>query len=189
MKVNGIISFGKVININSDGDSSAKKLKVDKSTYEICKILNSEHSNKYSKENSAKIRAFFQSFLKEYNGKDGICMKQSDNGKIVLLTGRDAKAVEKIQKKSKTVDASTLVERYIRQRLYENNKAGIEDSLDFIEGHKTKSGFSIFNEFKFTHIKTISGKSNDGRIYKSDKENANTLYSIDYDQRVLNLNA
>ena len=49
MKVNTIPSFGRIIKINSDSYNRAQNKKIDNSTYEIGRILNSEPSKKYTK--------------------------------------------------------------------------------------------------------------------------------------------
>lgn len=104
------VSFGRIIPVKSvsNPNSEYQRSRVDNSTFEVVKVLNSEKSSKYSREESSKIRSFFQAVLGDYNGKNGILMKRTEDGDLVLLSGKDAKEAAK----NKT-DINKLIESKI----------------------------------------------------------------------------
>ena len=94
------VSFGRIIPINSitAPDCSSKKKRVDNSTYDVAKVLNSEKTSAYSRAEAASIRNFFQNVLGDYNGKNGILMKRTQRGDDVLISGKDALTIKEIEK-------------------------------------------------------------------------------------------
>ena len=90
------ISFGRVIPINSitNPNSENKRKRVDNSTFEVAKVLNSEKSQIYSKEEAQSIRNFFKGVLGDYNGKDGILIKRTETGDLYMLSGKDAEHIK-----------------------------------------------------------------------------------------------
>ena len=94
------ISFGRIIPVNSitAPDYSSKRKRVDNSTYDVAKVLNSEKTSAYSRAEAASIRNFFQSALGDYNGKNGILMKRTQKGDDVLISGKDALLIKEIEK-------------------------------------------------------------------------------------------
>lgn len=91
------VNFGRIIPVKSISNPNGEyqRQRVDNTTFEVVKVLNSEKSSKYSKEESGKIRSFFQNVLGDYNGKNGIIMKRTEDGDLVLLSGKDAKEAAK----------------------------------------------------------------------------------------------
>lgn len=90
------ISFGRIIPIKSVSSpcKNIQRKKVDKPTYEIAKVLNSEKSTVYSDSESKSIREFFQRITGDYNGKDGVLIKRTESGDTVLITGQDVQNIK-----------------------------------------------------------------------------------------------
>ena len=97
------VSFGRVIPVKSVTNPSPEntRKRVDNSTFEVARVLNSEKSTTYSKEEAQIIRCFFKEILGDYNGKDGILIKRTEAGDLFMLSGKDA---EHLQNKEK-IDA------------------------------------------------------------------------------------
>ena len=94
------VSFGRIIPVKSVTNPNYQntRRRVDNSTYEVAKVLNSEKSSVYTKDEAAQIRSFFQEVLGDYNGKDGILIRRTEAGDLFMISGSD---VEKLQKKEK----------------------------------------------------------------------------------------
>lgn len=213
MRVKKIIGFGRVIKINSD-DMQYKKIKdiypdgvkttvikkipyadesqIDKSTNEICKILNSKPSKMYSDKQAERIRDFFKSVLGDYNGKDGIVFEKNNKGDILLISGDNCKEYKKIMKKAKYLPVDTIRDR-LNKKIFKklegpkNNQP--EAAIDFKSGFKTKSGLRIFNKFIYNTTDIFSGKINDGIIKEEREYNPFTraFYKVEYSQKSLEL--
>lgn len=144
------VSFGRIIPINSISapDYYSKKKRVDNSTYNVAKVLNSEKTSAYSKSEAANIRNFFQAILGDYNGKDGIIMKRTQRGDDVLISGKDAQQIKEIEKgKNKSSEKSQAkIEELIYAKL-ENGNGKKKDSV-IILGSSTLSR----NDLTFAQI-------------------------------------
>lgn len=94
------ISFGRIIPIKSvtNPSSENQRKRVDNSTFEVARVLNSEKSTNYSKEEATSIRLFFRDILGDYNGKNGILIRRNEDGDLFLISGEDAKKLEKREK-------------------------------------------------------------------------------------------
>ncbi len=190
MKINNIntnLSFGRVIQIKSDSQNQTSTDKTDKSTYEICKILNSERTHKYSNQQAQSIRDFFKSILDDYNGQNGILMRKNDSGDIVLISGKEAKKISRIEKKFSEPQKSSLVNLIIRTSLPNKKYGKTYSNLEFKTGHKSKSDFSIFNQIIYSTADLTYGHKSDGFIHEAAPEESNTIYKIEYEEKVLGI--
>ena len=184
MKVNTIPSFGRIIKINSDSYNPEQNKKIDNSTYEIGRILNSEPSKKYSNQQAKSIREFFKSVLGDYNGQNGILLRRTDNGDVFLLSGREAHKVHNIEKRTKYMGEKRAQE-IIKQIYYK--AVNPEYSIEFKTGHKTKNGFSVFNEILYSRTKLTYGTRIDGTIQENHPDGKKMLCGIDYEQQSLKI--
>ena len=94
------VTFGRVIPVKSVTNPSAEntRKRVDNSTFEIVRVLNSESTSIYSKEEAKSIRNFFKEILGDYNGKDGILIKRTEAGDLFMLSGKDAEHLKNKEK-------------------------------------------------------------------------------------------
>lgn len=184
MKISKIPSFGRIIKIDSDSASQNQNKKIDNSTFEIGKILNSEQSKKYSKQQANSIREFFKSVLGDYNGHNGILLRKNDNGDVLLLSGKDAYKVQRIEKRIKYLGEKRAQEQ-IKQIL--NGEVNNEYSIEFKTGKKTKTGFDIFNKFIYCRTKYTYGTKIDGAIQENNHYGKKIICGIDYEEKSLNL--
>ena len=94
------VSFGRVIPVKSVTNPSREntKKRVDNSTFEVARVLNSEKSTTYSKEEAQSIRNFFKEVLCDYNGRDGILIRRTNAGDIFMISGKDAKHLQDKEK-------------------------------------------------------------------------------------------
>lgn len=122
------VSFGRVIPITSLSAPSKdiKTKRVDNSTYEIAKVLNSEKSTVYSKAEAKSIREFFQEILGDYNGKDGILIKRTNSGNTVLLSGEDARKMQ----------GKEIVDGYINTKIENGHTKKKKDSEIILSSSK-----------------------------------------------------
>ncbi len=184
MKINQIPSFGRIIKIYSDSQISNKNKKVDNSTFEICKILNSEPTNKYSKKQAQSIREFFKSVLGDYNGHNGILIRKTNLCDTYLFSGKDALKVKNIEKHEKYMGerkANNLIQNVF------NRAFDPEYSINFKTGFITKSGFNIFNEITYGRTKVTSGTIVDGIMQKYEPGKEKTISSIEYEQQSIQI--
>ena len=91
------VSFGRIIPVKSatNPNNENKRKRVDNSTFEVAKVLNSENSSVYSKKEADSIRNFFKTILGDYNGKNGILIRRTEAGDLFMISGEDAKKLEK----------------------------------------------------------------------------------------------
>lgn len=132
------VSFGRIIPINSitAPDYNSKKKRVDNSTYDVAKVLNSEKTSTYSKTEATSIRSFFQSILGDYNGKNGIIMKRTSRGDDVLISGKDAQTIKELDKNKKNPDkAQAKIEEFIYAKL-ENGHGKKKESMILLGSSK-----------------------------------------------------
>lgn len=132
------VSFGRIIPINSitAPDYNSKKKRVDNSTYDVAKVLNSEKTSTYSKAEATSIRSFFQSILGDYNGKNGIIMKRTSRGDDVLISGKDAQTIKELDKNKKNPDkAQAKIEEFIYAKL-ENGHGKKKESMILLGSSK-----------------------------------------------------
>ncbi len=189
MQVNKI-SFGRIIPISSDSDNKKSDKRIDSSTYEICKILNSEHTSKYSKKQAASIREFFKSVLGDYNGQDGIIFKQSADGDIVLLSGKDAKEIKKLENKphfGQTEYGKRTIANMLSKKLKDMKNNSKQYILYFRTGKETAKGFNIFNQISYGKLHVTYGKKTDGVIKETTSSDSNTIYKVSLEEKSLNL--
>lgn len=94
------VSFGRIIPVKSvtNPNFENKRRRVDNSTFEVAKVLNSEKSTVYSNDEATQIRHFFKEVLGDYNGKNGILIRRTESGDLFMISGSDA---EKLQKREK----------------------------------------------------------------------------------------
>ena len=128
MKVN----FGRIIPVKSVTNPSPEntRTRVDNSTYEIGKVLNSEKTTIYSKEEAQKIKNFFKEVLGDYNGKDGILIKRTEAGDLFMISGKDA---EHLQNKEK-------VEGYIELKAEDGKQKKKKDSQILLSSSQLENG-------------------------------------------------
>lgn len=132
------VSFGRIIPIVSvtAPDCSVKKKRVDNSTYDVAKVLNSEKTSTYSRAESASIRNYFQSILGDYNGKNGILMKRTNRGDVVLISGKDAQTIKEMEKNKKNPEkAQEKINELIYAKL-ENGHGKKKESLIILDSSK-----------------------------------------------------
>ena len=132
------VSFGRIIPIVSvtAPDCSVKKKRVDNSTYDVAKVLNSEKTSAYSRAESASIRNYFQSILGDYNGKNGILMKRTNRGDVVLISGKDAQTIKEMEKNKKNPEkAQEKINELIYAKL-ENGHGKKKESLIILDSSK-----------------------------------------------------
>lgn len=143
------ISFGRIIPINSitAPDCSSKKKRVDNSTYDVAKVLNSEKTSAYSRAEAASIRNFFQGVLGDYNGENGILMKRTQRGDDVLISGKDTIAIKEIEKgKIKNPQKTQAkIEEFIYARL-ENGQRKKQDSTVILSSSKLSRDNLTFSQ-------------------------------------------
>lgn len=94
------VSFGRIIPLKSVTNTNQinQRKRVDNSTFEVAKVLNSEKSLVYSENEAQKIRNFFKEILSDYNGRDGILIKKTGEGELFLISGKDAKHLQNKEK-------------------------------------------------------------------------------------------
>ena len=94
------VSFGRIIPVKSvtNPNSENRRKRVDNSTFEIAKVLNSENSSVYTKEEATSIRDFFKTILGDYNGRNGILIRRTEAGDLFLISGADTQKLEKKEK-------------------------------------------------------------------------------------------
>lgn len=151
------VSFGRVIPVKSVTNPSAEntRKRVDNSTFEIAKVLNSNNTPNYSKEEAQKIRNFFTEVLGDYNGKDGVLIRRTEAGDLFLISGKDAKHLqnkEKIEgyieykaedgKQRKKKDAQIVLSSSQIPENNHPNKKPINAKLDIFEYFSTQRYFS-----------------------------------------------
>lgn len=184
------VSFGRIIPINSitAPDYSSKKKRVDNSTYDVAKVLNSERTRTYSRAEAASIRAFFQSILGDYNGKNGILMKRTQRGDDVLISGEDTLTIKEIEKgKIKNPEKTQAkIEELIYAKL-ENGNGENQDSTVILRSSKvSRDDLTLsqicgntpikakLDQFAYTNIQSYYTAQLDGYIRKdiepTDKE-------------------
>ena len=132
------VSFGRIIPIVSvtAPDCSVKKKRVDNSTYDVAKVLNSEKTSAYSRAESSSIRNYFQSILGDYNGKNGILMKRTNRGDVVLISGKDAQTIKEMEKNKKNPEkAQEKINELIYAKL-ENGHGKKKESLIILDSSK-----------------------------------------------------
>ena len=179
------VSFGRIIPITSDTTQKKNpKRRVDNSTYEIAKILNSEKSTIYSRNESANIRSFFRNILGDYNGQNGILMKKSSAGDTFLISGKDA---EKLKE-------TTEIDEYIEKYFHNRQKKGKENELILSSTKQQKGkGKTKFNLFQYISAKTYYTALRDGHILNNKQptdtstgENKIPNYIVNYEELILN---
>lgn len=195
MKIDNAVNFGRAIKVYSDSKVPLSGKKIDNSVFEIGKILNSERSTKYSRQQAQHIRDFFVSVLGDYNGEDGIILKKSASGDVILLSGKDAKAVERLEKKAKYI-GQDVAENCIRREIHnrtETNKNGKGDySLNLRVGSKTKSGFSIFKQISYgitkcSYATKVDGAIKDPKSLSKKDKGQRVISKISYEERSIDI--
>lgn len=179
------VSFGRIIPINSitAPDCSSKKKRVDNSTYDVSKVLNSEKTSAYSRAEAASIRNFFQGVLGDYNGKNGILMKRTQRGDDVLISGKDALTIKEIEKGKTKNPEKTLakIEELIYAKL-ENGNGKKQDSTVILSSSKlSRDNLTLsqicgetpikakLDQFSYTNIQSYYTAQLDGFIRKDVK--------------------
>lgn len=151
------VSFGRVIPIKSitNPNSENKRKRVDNSTFEVAKVLNSEKTLTYSKEESQSIRNFFKAVLGDYNGKDGILIRRTEAGDLYMLSGKDAehlKGKEKVDgyielkaedgKQKKKKDSQIVLSSSQLPNTQQPSKKPIKAKIDQFEYYNTQRYFT-----------------------------------------------
>lgn len=151
------VSFGRVIPVISMTNPSSEntRKRVDNSTFEVAKVLNSEKTNAYSKEEAQSIRNFFKDILGDYNGKDGILIKRTEAGDLYMLSGNDAehiKGKEKVEgyielkaedgKQKKKKDSQVVLSSSKLPSTKQTSKRPIKAKLDQFEYYNTQRYFT-----------------------------------------------
>lgn len=176
------VSFGRILPITSDTIQNANsKRRVDNSTYEIAKVLNSEKSTVYSRKESQNIRDFFKEVLGDYDGQNGILMKKSQTGDVFLISGKDA---EKLRNE-------TEIDGYIEKYFHNQHKKGKESEV-VLSSVNPQKGKTKFNLFQYLNTKTYYTAMIDGHIL-DEKEPTNRItcenkcpnYIVNYKELIL----
>ena len=151
------VSFGRVIPIKSitNPSSENKRKRVDNSTFEVAKVLNSEKTKTYSQEEAQSIRNFFKEVLGDYNGKDGILIKRTASGDLYMLSGKDAEHLngkEKVDgyvelkaedgKQKKKKDSQIVLSSSILSVNQQQSKKHLNAKLDQFEYYNTQRYFT-----------------------------------------------
>ncbi len=151
------VSFGRIIRINSttSPDCSVKKKRVDNSTYDVAKVLNSEKTSTYSKSESVSIRNFFKKVLGDYNGQNGILMKRTQKGDVVLISGKDAQTIKGIEKDRTKNPEKTRekIEKLIYTKLENGHGKKKETLITLTSSKVSRESLSVEQIFGETPIK------------------------------------
>lgn len=176
------VSFGRIIPVISTTapDYSSTKKRVDNSTYDVAKVLNSEKTSAYSKAESASIRNFFQSVLGDYNGKNGVLMKRTQRGDVVLISGKDALTIKEIEKgRAKNPEKTqTKIEELIYAKLENGHGKKKETAITLASSKVPRESLTIsqicgetpikakLDQFAYMNIQTYYTAQLDGYIRK-----------------------
>ena len=180
MKINSINStqnFGRAIKVFTQNKSISPK--TDRAVLEINKVLNSKQTKEYNKSQSEKIREFFKSALGDYNGKDGIIFRKSRDGNLILLSGKDAKAIKEIEENRPELSnnlKNKIVAEEIAKRTETTDNGKQECSFEFSSNHKNKK--SPYNIFMYGEMIVKYKNETDGtleQIRNYDKQEKNKL--------------
>lgn len=188
-KINNTQNFGRTIKIYANPKQSPSKL--NSSLNEVSNVLNSKPSKLYGDKQSEKIRAFFKSILGDYNGKDGILFRKSEDGDIVLLSGNDASYINRIEKRKKYIgdDSSTrLVFKKIRERLEIAENGKKESTLELYSNNITNP--LKYNRFTYGEMLAVYGKESDGRYIAAPNNtprNKNKLFQVEYQEKSIEI--
>ena len=163
------VSFGRIIPVKSVTNPSCAntKRRVDNSTFEVAKVLNSEKSSVYSKEEATKIRSFFKEVLCDYNGKDGILIRRTEAGDLFMISGADAK---KLQHKEKIEGFIDLKAEDGKQRRKKDTEIVLSSSKLPVEEQASKKPIKAkLDEFRYFKAERFFTAKVDGFI-RSDVE-------------------
>ena len=179
------VSFGRIIPVFSTTapDYSSTKKRVDNSTYDVAKVLNSEKTSAYSKAESASIRNFFQSILGDYNGKNGVLMKRTQRGDVFLISGEDALSIKEIEKgKTKNPEKTQAkIEELIYAKLENGHGKKKETAITLASSKAPRESLTIsqicgetpikakLDQFAYMNIQSYYTAQLDGYIRKDIK--------------------
>lgn len=134
--INNTNSFGRAIKVNSVSNPEFPKegRKVDSSTFEICRVLNNQQSDIYSKDEAKQIKNFFINILGDYNGNNSILMRRTQQGDVVMLSGQEAKDIKQLEKE-KAKERSKIEKDHrkpsrIKQILIRNTFLSVSDEIN-----------------------------------------------------------
>lgn len=183
-RINSVQNFGKAIKLYPYSVQSGEKL--NNLLNEVCNVLNSKPSNLYTESQAEKIRTFFGTMLSDYNGKDGILFRKSEDGDIVLLSGKDANAIRRLEKR-KIYIGEDIVERVINKEI--NKRLQIssnenEEAVINLYSDNTRP-CKIFNRFSYGQMYSEYGEKSNGVIKKASentKRNKKVVYKVDYEE-------
>lgn len=126
LKINNIntnTAFGRVIKFNapkervefSEDDRRFGSLR------DLQKVLNSEKTDIYTKNEADRIKGFFKNILGDYNGQNGIIIAKA-HGDTVIISGEDAKTVKALEKKYDTAYNSSTSNNRVGRNSCKNKK-------------------------------------------------------------------
>ena len=151
------VSFGRIIPVKSVTNPRAenRRKRVDNSTFEVGKVLNSKNTSTYSREEAKKIRNFFKEILGDYNGKNGVLIKRTEDGDLFIISGKDAehlKNKEKIEgyvglkaedgRKTSKKDSQIVLSSSLLPLDYQPSRNPIKAKLDHFEYYNTQRYFT-----------------------------------------------
>ena len=163
------VSFGRIIPVKSvtNPNFENKRRRVDNSTFEVAKVLNSEKSTVYSNDEATQIRHFFKEVLGDYNGKNGILIRRTESGDLFMISGADAK---KLQHKEKIEGFIDLKAEDGKQRRKKDTEIILSSSAFPLEQQADKKPIKAkLDEFRYFKAERFFTAKVDGFI-RSDVE-------------------
>ena len=184
MRINSInnnLSFGRVVKISNVNENS-KSNKQKNNTQEIVRVLKNQSTKMYSKEEAAKIKDFFAETLGDYNGKNEIIFRKTNDGTNVIISGNEANTVLLMElrkrKTEKRLNKQTNTTEKIKETILKKHDDEINKFINrhFEDGRnqKTKSDFYL-----------KSSSASHGRIDLISYEQITKFYSAEVNGHML----
>ena len=165
MKINfNNVSFKRIIPVQSniyDADNPRKEKKAIK---QVLKASFEDSSKVYTQEQADKIRSFFETSLIDFDVKDGLLIKKTEDGQLYLISGKDVKKINSYEKKSDKLK----VEKYIKTKSENGdyNKAQSVIKFNFVHAG---NGYCLKN-INYIYSHKDYSKDNDGSVNNRSKK-------------------
>ena len=210
MNVNSInISFGRVVkiaNVNKNPNSRFQR----NNTQDIVSILKNQSVKTYSKEEAKKIKEFFVNTLGDYDGKNEIIYRKTQDGHGVLVSGNEATSVllmemrhrkgyqkfynnSEYSEKEKQIflnKSAEDIDKFLSQRI-ENGRSKRPRSCFYISSSKPNGKI---DHIKYVNSNAIYSAEKDGHILDNEELKNCPYYrlqevGVNYSEHNINLNA
>ncbi len=207
--INNNISFGRIVKIvNTNAHPNSKEQK--NNTQDIISILKNLKVKKYSKEETAKIKNFFAGTLEDYNGKNEILYRTTKKGDNVLISGKDAieilkmeiKQRKKINRLNKKIDMPERQKISLADKSYNGIDSYINRRIEDGKGQKLNTCFYIsssnpkgkIDKFNYTQKTMLYSAEIDGHFLTAQEQKKHPecklqIAGVDYRSERLDLNA